>query len=103
YIAFKLKVQAAKDLQMDTLSSLKNDLENFKSQIEEIYLKDEKMVDKLIDEAFERSQKDIHLIDYFIALPQGADSTIYFKAIQQLHTKLKSNPAKTQQQNNTNI
>ena len=103
YIDFKLKVQAAKDMRMDTLSSLKNDLENFKSQIEEIYLKDEKMVDKLNNEAFERSQKDIHLIDHFVALPQGADSTIYFKAIQQLHSKLKSTPAKTQQQNNTNI
>lgn len=103
YIAFKLKVQAAKDMQLDTLSSLKNDLETFKSQIEEIYLKDGEMVDKLIDEAFERSQKDIHLIDHFIALPQGADSTLYLKAVEQLHSTLKSNPAKAQKPHNTSI
>lgn len=103
YIAFKLKVQVAKDMQLDTLSSLKNDLETFKSQIEEIYLKDGEMVDKLIDEAFERSQKDIHLIDHFIALPQGADSTLYLKAVEQLHSTLKSNPAKAQKPHNTSI
>ena len=100
YIAFKLKVQAAKDLRMDTLPALIADLENFKAQIEEIYLKDEKMVNKLINEAFERSQKDIHLVDYFIALPQGADTAIYFKAIQQLKSKLDK---KAQAQTETNI
>ena len=103
YIAFKLKVQAARDLKMDTLSALKSDLENFKRQIEEIYLKDEKMVHHLIDEAFERSQKDIHLIDYFIAVPQGVDTAVYFKAIQQVQKQLKSNQEKSQQQNNIDI
>lgn len=91
YIAFKLKVQAAKDLRMDTLSALRTDLDNFRNQIDSIYLKDEKMVKKLIDEAFERSQKDIHLIDYFIEIPNGADTTIYYKAINQLHQKIKNN------------
>ncbi len=94
YIAFKLKVQAAKDLKLDTLPALKADLENFKSQIEEIYLKDEKMVDTLINEAFERSQKDIHLIDFFIAVPQGVDTTAYFGAIQKLYKQLKSEQGK---------
>lgn len=101
YIAFKLKVQAAKDLRMDTLPALKADLENFKSQIEEIYLKDEKMVNKLIGEAFDRSQKDIHLIDYFIALPQGADTAVYFKAINSLQNQLKSRPGKKAPAQNT--
>ena len=103
YIAFKLKVQAAKDLQMDTLPALKADLENFKNQIEEIYLKDEKMVNKLIDEAFERSQKDIHLIDYFISVPQGSDTVAYFKAINNLQKKLKSNQGKAKTQNESGL
>lgn len=91
YIAFKLKVQEAKDLRLDTLAALKADLENFQTQIEEMYMKDDKMVYKLIDEAFERSQKDIHLVDYFIGIPTGADTAIYYKAINQLHQKLKTN------------
>ncbi|MEO7313676.1 MAG: peptidylprolyl isomerase [Ginsengibacter sp.] len=94
YIAFKLKVQAAKDLRLDTLSTLKADLESFQNQIEAIYLKDDKMVKKLVDESFDRSQKDIHLIDYFIEIPMGADTSIYYKAISQLHKKLKNNQYK---------
>jgi peptidyl-prolyl cis-trans isomerase SurA len=101
YISFKLKVQAAKDLRMDTLPALKADLENFRNQIENIYLKDDNMIKKLIDEAFERSQKDIHLIDYFIEIPNGADTTNIYKAINQLHQKIKNNqyfesPSQTQ-------
>ncbi len=94
YIAFKLKVQSAKDLRIDTLPALQEELENFNNQVEEIYLKDDKMVKKLIDEAFERSQKDIHLVDYFIEIPIASDTVPYFKAIKQLHQKLKSNQYK---------
>ncbi|MEO9032968.1 MAG: hypothetical protein ABI285_06970, partial [Ginsengibacter sp.] len=60
YIKFKLKVQAAKDRHLDTLPSLQADLQNFRSQIEENYMKDDKEADILVDEAFRRSQIDIH-------------------------------------------
>ncbi len=60
YIRFKLKVKAAKDMRIDTLASLANDLQNFRSQIEESYLNDESQVNALVQEAFNRSQKDIH-------------------------------------------
>ena len=38
FIAFKLKVQAAKDRKMDTLPAQKNDLLNFRRQIEADYI-----------------------------------------------------------------
>ena len=41
YIKFKLKVQAAKDKHLDTLPDLQSDLQNFRTQVEENYLKDE--------------------------------------------------------------
>ncbi|MEO6683550.1 MAG: peptidylprolyl isomerase [Ginsengibacter sp.] len=94
YIAFKLKVQAAKDLQLDALPELQADLENFKSQIEEKYLQDGKLVQKIIEEAYERSQKDIHLIDYFISVPKNTDTSIYFKAANLLWEQLKNNQYK---------
>ncbi len=61
YIKFKLKVKAAKDMRIDTLGSLANDLQNFRTQIEESYLTDESQVNALVQQAFERSQKDIHV------------------------------------------
>ena len=71
YINFKLKVQAAEDIRLDTLPSMLADLQNFRSQIEDTYLKDEKEVNRLVDEAFLRSQKDIHAMYYFIKSDDG--------------------------------
>src|SRR5256885_1907972 len=55
YIKFKLKVKAANDLRIDTLANIKNDLQNFRTQIEESYLNDEREVNALVQEAFTRS------------------------------------------------
>ncbi|MDQ2718279.1 MAG: peptidylprolyl isomerase [Bacteroidota bacterium] len=92
YIKFKLKVQAAKDLHLDTLPSLQADLPNFRSQIEENYLKDDKEVNALINEAFSRSQKDMHVLDFFVPL-NNLDSTDSIKAyneINQFYQQLKN-------------
>jgi peptidyl-prolyl cis-trans isomerase SurA len=89
YIKFKLKVQAAKDMRLDTLPSLNADLQNFKSQVQTSYLKDQNEVNKLTDEAFERSQKDIHAVYYFV--PEIADSSKSYNAILKVQKLLKSN------------
>ena len=90
YTLFKLKVQAAGDLHLDTLPALEADLQSFRGQIEGNYLKNDKEMDALMDEAFQRSQKDIHVLDYFVEAPAGADTGKYFKAINELHQQLKS-------------
>src|SRR3954471_11073921 len=41
YIRYKLKVQAAKDMKLDTLAGQITDLKNFKSQIVDQYITDE--------------------------------------------------------------
>jgi peptidyl-prolyl cis-trans isomerase SurA len=77
YIKFKLKVQAAKDLHLDTVSSMQTDLKSFRSQVEENYLTDENETSRLVEQAFARSQKDIHAIHFFIPADnvQQGDST----------------------------
>ncbi len=89
YINFKLKVQAAKDLRLDTLPALQADLHNFRNQIEENYLKDDKIVAALVDEAFSRSQKDIHVLYYFV--PAVDDTLKSSKIANELYQQLKSN------------
>ncbi|HEY8658986.1 MAG TPA: peptidylprolyl isomerase [Hanamia sp.] len=94
YINFKLKVQAAKDQHLDTLPALEADLQNFRSQIEENYLKDDKKVKQLDDEAFLRSQKDIHVLHFFIAANDQmtpADTAKYYKVISEVSQQLKLN------------
>ena len=66
YIRFRLKVQEALDMKLDTLEIQRTDIENFRRQIEAPYLTDAAEVKRLCEEAFARSQKDIHLAHIFI-------------------------------------
>lgn len=93
YINFKLKVQAAEDMHLDTLPSMIADLHNFRSQIQDSYLKDEKEVNRLVDEAFLRSQKDIHTIYYLIKSANSEDSVKDGKLANEISQKLNSGEA----------
>lgn len=73
YTRFKLRVQAAYDQQLDTLASQKAELDDFRNQVIEEFVNDQSSLDKLVKEAFERSQKDIHLGHIFI--PSAASDT----------------------------
>ncbi len=72
YSRFKLKVQAAYDLRMDTLATQKAELQSFRSQIIQTYLNDDNSLNELVNEANARSQKDIRLSHIFI--PARSDS-----------------------------
>lgn len=72
YVRFKLKVQAALDLHLDTLPGQVAELKNFRSQIAESYMNDEASVNALIDEAMDRSTKDIQVSHIFIAVAETA-------------------------------
>lgn len=72
YIRYKLKVRAALDAQLDTLAGQRMELQNFRSQVAESYLKDETSLDRLVKEAWQRGQKDIHISHILIALSKNA-------------------------------
>ena len=91
YSKFKLKVKAAKDQKLDTLPQLVNDLQNFRSQIDESYMNNDNALNELIDEAFLHSQKDLHVLHFFTAIDSKispADSAKAVKAMQELFTDL---------------
>lgn len=92
YTKFKLKVQAAKDMHLDTLPSLQSDLQNFRTQIENNYLQDDKEVDALVSEAFNRSRKDIHVQHFYVSINNKmlpADTLKLYKAINEAYNELK--------------
>jgi peptidyl-prolyl cis-trans isomerase SurA len=89
YIKFKLKVQAAKDMHLDTLPSLKADLQNYRSQAQRDYLIDKGEVKRLVEEAFTRSQKDIHTICYFV--PEVTDTSKSYQKIYEVYRQIKDN------------
>ena len=92
FTLFKLKVQAARDLHLDTLPSLRADLQNFRTQIQDNYLKDEKVVTSLVDQAFRRSQTDIHVQHFYVSINdkmRPADTLKLYKAIGETYKELK--------------
>lgn len=72
YSNFKLKVKAAEEQRIDTLAQIQYDIENFRHQVEENYMSDEKGLSKLMEEAFERSQKDLHVVHFSVAIDPAA-------------------------------
>jgi peptidyl-prolyl cis-trans isomerase SurA len=72
YIPFKLKVQAAYDMKLDTLSSQRAELQAFRNQLMQGFLTDPGSVSELVNQAFDRSQQDIRISHIFI--PAHRDS-----------------------------
>lgn len=93
YIKFKLKVKAALELKLDTMPQLQYDAQSFRSQIEDSYLNNEKVVNELLKEAFYRSQKDLRVSHFFIPVAQGLkpdDTLKAFTSANVLYNALKT-------------
>ncbi len=82
---FKLKVVEAESLKMDTAKAFVNELAGYKKQLAKPYLTENKKIEELIKEAYERSKKEVKLDIIFIKVSQNAspkDTTIaYEKAL----------------------
>lgn len=90
YSNFKLKVQAAEELRLDTLQQIQYDIDNFRHQVEENYMSDEKGLAKLLDEAFDRSQKDLHVVHFSVTIVPNAKPEDTLKAYQNLQAVYES-------------
>ncbi|MES2773607.1 MAG: peptidylprolyl isomerase [Bacteroidota bacterium] len=66
FINYKLKVQDAYDKRLDTQFNQVNELGDFRRQIEDNYFSEEANITSLVNEAFQRSQKDLRLMDIII-------------------------------------
>ncbi len=87
YTNFKLKVQAARDLRLDTLQQIKNDVASFRKQVQENYLNDEATTESLFNEALQRSVKDIHVLYFSVPLHDAPDAE---KAARSIYEALKA-------------
>ncbi|MCY7420618.1 MAG: peptidylprolyl isomerase [Chitinophagaceae bacterium] len=90
YVNFKLKVKAAYDAKLQNEASQIAELTNFKLQIADNFINQEANVSNLVDEAFEHSQKDIHLEQVFIEVPAKGDTTAAYQNIQVAYRALQS-------------
>ncbi len=68
YLRFKLKVCRARELGLDTLASLQQELQGYRQNLAASYLIDRTLLDSLIQEAYRRRQQDVDISHILIGL-----------------------------------
>lgn len=93
YINYRLKVQEAYALEMDTISRILKEFNGYRLQLAESYLTEERITDRLVEEAFERMpvQRDVEhvLIPWNRDVDGRIDSTEAFNALNKLQRQIK--------------
>ena len=91
YVKFKLKVKKARDMQLDTIKSLQTELEGYRRQLANSYLVDKNVTERLVEEAYARSQKDVNISHIMVALKPNdspADTLKAYKSIMHIKSLL---------------
>lgn len=88
YINSRLKIRQAYDRGYDTLPQIRSEVDNLRNQIIETYMSDPQAVDRLAREAFQRSQKDIHVAHIFIADNIPGDTTVMEAKLKEITARL---------------
>jgi len=90
FINFKLKVKAARDAGLDTVTRFKNELAGYRTQLSRPYMTDEAMLDDLTRQAFERKKEEVRASHILIKCDPNAspaDSLNAFNRIRQLRAR----------------
>lgn len=91
YINFKLKVQEAEDLKLDTFTSYITELKGYRDQLAKPYFTDEATIDKLVKEAYDRERSDLRASHIFLRLKPDAspeDTLATYDKILQIRERL---------------
>lgn len=91
YENFRLKVKEAEAMKLDTIASLKNELEGYRKQLAKSYLTDREISDKLITEAYERSKTEVNASHILVRCDENAnpaDTLAAYKKIMAIKKRL---------------
>ncbi|MBX2816516.1 MAG: peptidylprolyl isomerase [Saprospiraceae bacterium] len=85
YKKFKLNVKKARDMKLDTIQSLQQELAGYRKQLAGTYLNDKEVLNGLVEELYERMQKDVSFGHILLRLGQNASGeeaeAVYQKAL----------------------
>ncbi len=68
YERFKLKVARAREMGLDTIVALQNELEGYRQQLADNYLLDKEVTDKLVKDLYERTREDVDFSHILVSL-----------------------------------
>lgn len=87
YTRFKMKVARAKEMRLDTIPALIEELAGYRRQLADSYLTDREVSDKLVKEAYDRMLKDINVSHILIKIEKN-DTLNAYKSIQEVKSRL---------------
>ena len=91
FINFKLKVQAAEDLGMDTVSTFQRELAGYRSQLARPYLTNNDLLQDLVRQAWERKQEEVRARHILVSCSSEAtpsDTLTAWKRAHALRTRV---------------
>lgn len=93
YTDFKLKVEAAKDAGLDTLSKLQREFRTYQEQLANPYLQSDSVMEQLLKEAYQRRLQEVQARHISVRLPRGApekDTAKAYKLLNKIRQKAKT-------------
>ncbi len=93
YINFRLKVKEAKDMQLDTLPSIQQELKKYRNQLASSYLTDKQVLKELVKEAKKRMKEEVRARHILVKLPRNPtpqDTLQAYKEIKKIKQKLEN-------------
>lgn len=97
FINFKLKVNEAEELGMDTIPQFTRELKGYRDQLAKPYLADKSMTDSLVREAYDRLQYEVRASHILITLqpdPMPADTLKAYNEVEKLKKELTADPSR---------
>lgn len=91
YTNYRMKVQEATAMQLDTAMSFKQELSSYMNQAAQPYLNDAEVTDKLLNEAYERSKYHVRASHILIRCTQNAvpkDTLAAYRKIMQIRDEI---------------
>ena len=93
FVKFKMKVLDAEAMQLDTLTSFKQELAGYRKQLARPYLTDKQEESRLINEAYERMTEEVRVSHILILLDEDAlpkDTLQAYQKISSIRNKIKN-------------
>jgi peptidyl-prolyl cis-trans isomerase SurA len=91
YQNFRLKVREAEEMKLDTLPSLKTELDGYRKQLAKTYLADKEITDQLVQEAYDRMKMDINVSHIMVGCDENAnpaDTLVAYKKAMEYYNRL---------------
>ncbi len=91
FIGYKLKVSKAYKLGLQNNSKYQNELSSYRNQLSKTYLNDSKVTNQLIEEAYNRSLKEVkasHILISFDENIKGADTLAFYNKALELKKRI---------------